>query len=185
MMLPVCALLLTCLFGVATLAAQKPAAKPVAKPPTPDAGKQINTPRPDARTVTFETHEGTWMSVDVSPDGSTIVFDLLGDLYTLPIAGGTATAISRGPAYDHHPRFSPDGKTIAFTTDEGGMENLWIADANGANRRPLDVGGVAGTSVARACHRCTCIATTTALAAPTMATALRIRFSDIVHSLVG
>ena len=49
------------------------------------------------------------MSVDVSPDGRTLVFDLLGDLYTLPIEGGTATAISRGPAYDHHPRFSPDG----------------------------------------------------------------------------
>ena len=135
--LPVGALMLTCFVGVATLAAQKPAAKPAAKPPAPDAGKQINTPRPDARTVTFETHEGTWMSVDVAPDGSTLVFDLLGDLYTLPIAGGTATAISRGPAYDHHPRFSPDGKTIAFTTDEGGMENLWVADANGANRRPL------------------------------------------------
>ncbi len=77
------------------------------------------------------------MSVDVSPDGRKVVFDLLGDLYTLPLEGGTATAISRGPAYDHHPRFSPDGATIAFTSDEGGMENLWLASADGTNRRPL------------------------------------------------
>ncbi len=130
------ALALACLAGAAATSAQKPPAKP-APPVLPEVGKQINTPRPDARTVTFETREGTWMSVDVSPDGSTLVFDLLGDLYTLPIAGGTATAISRGPAYDHHPRFSPDGKTIAFTTDESGMENIWLADANGANRRPM------------------------------------------------
>jgi Tol biopolymer transport system component/imidazolonepropionase-like amidohydrolase len=130
------ALMLASITGVATISAQKPATK-AAPPAVPEAGKQINTPRPDARTVSFETREGTWMSVDVSPDGATLVFDLLGDLYTLPIAGGTATAISRGPAYDHHPRFSPDGKTIAFTTDEGGMENVWLADANGGNRRPL------------------------------------------------
>jgi Tol biopolymer transport system component/imidazolonepropionase-like amidohydrolase len=129
------ALTLCLVLGLSTLAAQK---KPAPPPPKPDdVGKRINTPRPDARTVTFETREGTWMSVDVSPDGRTIVFDLLGDLYTLPIEGGTATAISRGPAYDHHPRFSPDGATIAFTSDEGGMENIWLANADGANRRPL------------------------------------------------
>jgi Tol biopolymer transport system component/imidazolonepropionase-like amidohydrolase len=121
--------------GMAVTAAQKPTPKVTAKPP--DVGKNINTPRPDAKTITFETRQGTWMSVDVSPDGQWIAFDLLGDLYKLPIAGGTATAISRGPAYDHHPRFSPDGRTVAFTSDEGGMENLWLADADGSNRRPL------------------------------------------------
>jgi Tol biopolymer transport system component/imidazolonepropionase-like amidohydrolase len=117
------------------VAQKKPATPPAPKPE--DVAKNINTARPDARVVKFETREGTWMSVDVSPDGRTILFDLLGDLYTLPIGGGTATAISRGPAYDHHPRFSPDGRTIAFTTDEGGMENLWLSDADGTNRRPL------------------------------------------------
>lgn len=77
------------------------------------------------------------MSVDVSPDGKTIAFDLLGDLYTVPIAGGTAAALTRGPAFDYHPRYSPDGKTIAFTSDENGMENLWLIDADGRNRRAL------------------------------------------------
>src|ERR1044071_7677540 len=61
--------------------------------------------------------EGTWISLDVSPDGRTIVFDLLGDLYTLPIAGGTATRITSGPAWDVTPRFSPDGSRIVFASD--------------------------------------------------------------------
>ena len=109
-----------------------------AKPAKPkDAAADINTPRADAKHVAFETTEGTWMSVDVSPDGTTIVFDMLGDLYTVPIAGGTATALTQGPAFDYHPRYSPDGKTIAFTSDENGMENLWLVDADGKNRRAL------------------------------------------------
>src|ERR1044071_6459670 len=78
-----------------------------------------------ARTETFTTSKGTWMSLDVSPDGQTIVFDLLGDLYTMPVTGGRTTAITRGMAFDAQPRFSPDGKTIAFISDRSGGENLW------------------------------------------------------------
>src|SRR5262249_7026373 len=102
-----------------------------AKPKPKDAAAAINTPRAEARHVTFDTSEGTWMSVDVSPDARTIVFDMLGDLYTMPIGGGAATALTKGPAFDYHPRYSPDGKTIAFTSDENGMENLWLIDADG------------------------------------------------------
>ncbi|HWC44931.1 MAG TPA: amidohydrolase, partial [Casimicrobiaceae bacterium] len=72
--------------------------------------------------------EGTWISLDVSPDGQTIVFDLLGDLYTIPIAGGTATALTSGMAYDAQPRFSPDGKSIVFTSDKDGGDNVWVMD---------------------------------------------------------
>ncbi len=92
------------------------------------------------RTLRFTTDEGTWMSLDVSPDGRTIVFDLLGDLYTLPIAGGTATRIADGPTWDSHPRFSPDGKHIAFVSDRTGAENLWIADVDGRNPRAVTRG---------------------------------------------
>ena len=66
-------------------------------------------PLEPSRSIAFTTEKGTWTSLDVSPDGQTIVFDLMGDLYTMPITGGNATAITHGLAYEVHPRFSPDG----------------------------------------------------------------------------
>ena len=80
------------------------------------------------------------MSLDVSPDGRTIVFDLVGDLYTLPITGGKATHITDGAGFDAQPRFSPDGRTIVFASDRGGGENLWFVDADGTNARALTRG---------------------------------------------
>jgi Tol biopolymer transport system component len=97
--------------------------------------------RPDSsRTVRFTTDEGTWMSVDVSADARTIVFDLAGDIYTLPITGGTATRLTSGMAIDAQPRFSPDGRTIVFASDRTGAENLWLMDADGKNPRALTRG---------------------------------------------
>lgn len=86
-----------------------------------------------SRTVSFTTDEGTWLALDVSPDGKTIAFAMLGDLYLLPVAGGPARRITEGPAYDNQPRFSPDGRRIAFASDRSGMENLWICDLDGGN----------------------------------------------------
>jgi dipeptidyl aminopeptidase/acylaminoacyl peptidase len=80
------------------------------------------------RSIRFTTTEGTWTSLDVSPDGKTIVFDMMGDLYTVPVSGGKATQITKGIAMDTHPRFSPDGKKILFTSDRSGSENLWWID---------------------------------------------------------
>src|SRR6478609_3182919 len=89
------------------------------------------------RPVKFTTDEGTWMSVDVSPDGRTLVFDLLGDLYTLPITGGQAKRITSGQAFDAMPAFSPDGSQIAFVSDRNGSPNLWVANADGTRARQL------------------------------------------------
>ncbi len=90
-----------------------------------------------ARTVEFTTDEGTWMSVDVSPDGKTLAFDLLGQLYTMPITGGQPRLISSGMSFDSQPRFSPDGRRIAFASDRSGAENLWIANIDGSDARQI------------------------------------------------
>ncbi|NNF59354.1 MAG: amidohydrolase family protein [Rhodothermaceae bacterium] len=98
-----------------------------------DEGWDVNAAHGPTETVAFTVTEGTWMNLDVSPDGQTIVFDLLGDLYTLPITGGQATRITSGPAFDIQPRFSPDGRHLAFTSDRAGGDNLWIARADGSD----------------------------------------------------
>jgi Tol biopolymer transport system component len=86
--------------------------------------------KPDHK-ITFTTDEGTWLSLDVSPDGKTIVFELMGDLYTLPIEGGQAKLISGGMAFDSEPRFSPDGQWVTFISDREGSENIWIIHPDG------------------------------------------------------
>ncbi|QOI96747.1 MAG: PD40 domain-containing protein [Flammeovirgaceae bacterium] len=101
------------------------------KDPKPDTvkkekpKKKKDLPLEAARKIKIKTNEGSWMSLDVSPDGKTIVFDLLGDLYLLPITGGKAQPFMKGMAFDSHPRFSPDGKSILFISDRSGGENVW------------------------------------------------------------
>ena len=102
-----------------------------------DATKNKTLPLITTRTLEFTTSEGTWISLDLSPDGQTIVFELLGDLYTLPVAGGEATRITSGQAYDMQPRYSPDGSRIVFVSDRNGSENLWIANADGTGAKAL------------------------------------------------
>ncbi|MCW5922237.1 MAG: PD40 domain-containing protein [Saprospiraceae bacterium] len=87
--------------------------------------------------VEFTTSEGTWMCLDISPDGKTIVFALLGDIYSMPITGGTATPLRQGLAWEVQPRFSPDGKKILFTSDAGGGDNIWVMDADGKNPKQV------------------------------------------------
>ena len=98
----------------------------------------VNAP-PGARLrqVPLNVTEGTWMNVDVSPDGRTIAFDLLGDIYTMPIAGGTPRRITSGLAFDMQPRFSPNGQMIAFTSDRGGGDNIWVMNADGTGARQI------------------------------------------------
>ena len=83
--------------------------------------------------VSFTVNEGTWMNVDISPDGKEIVFDLLGDIYTMPATGGEAKVLRGGHAFEVQPRFSPDGKKILFTSDAGGGDNIWMMNRDGNN----------------------------------------------------
>lgn len=100
-------------------------------------GWDVNVIPGESREISIDTRAGTWMSLDVSPDGQTVAFDLLGDIYTMPITGGGATAVDSGLAWSMQPRFSPDGNEIAYISDAGGGDNVWIMSANGDNARQL------------------------------------------------
>lgn len=109
-------------------------------PNGPQQPQRKPLPLEPARTAEFTATKGTWISLDVSPDGQTIVFDLLGDLYTLPIAGGRATRLTSGMAYDVQPRFSPDGKKVAFVSDRSGGDNVWTLSLDGRDTTQVTQG---------------------------------------------
>ena len=94
-------------------------------------------PLEPGRTVEFQVEEGTWLSLDLSPEGRTLVFELLGDLYELDIAGGRAKRVLGGLAFETQPAYSPDGLQIAFLSDRSGSENLWIAARDGSLPRQV------------------------------------------------
>ncbi len=97
----------------------------------------VEAPPGPSKKVTITTDEGTWMDLDVSPDGQNIVFDLLGDIYTIPIKGGKATTLATGKAWEIQPRYSPDGKQIAYTSDKDGGDNIWVMNSDGTNKHPI------------------------------------------------
>ena len=97
----------------------------------------VNVAHATGRNVTIDTTRGTWMSLDISPDGREIAFDLLGDLYVIPITGGEARALSTGHAWDMQPRYSPDGSEIAFTSDRAGGDNIWTIRRDGSSPRQI------------------------------------------------
>ena len=97
----------------------------------------VTNPPGKKRSVNIDVTEGTWMSLDVSPDGKTIAFDLLGDIYTMPINGGRAKAIAKGMGWEIQPRFSPDGKRIAFTSDRAGGDNIWTMNVDGSDMQQV------------------------------------------------
>jgi imidazolonepropionase-like amidohydrolase/Tol biopolymer transport system component len=131
----------------------KDAPKPAPAPgPTPAAGAVAPASEPEKKEekkwevanppgpmyeVNIDTTTGTWMSVDVSPDGRELVFDLLGDIYVMPITGGEARAIATGIAWDMQPRYSPNGKWIAFTSDRSGGDNIWIMNRDGSEPKQV------------------------------------------------
>jgi Tol biopolymer transport system component len=114
------------------------AAQPVFSQDKKDAPKwDIEKFRGTTKNFTINTDEGTWMNLDVSPDGKDIVFDILGDIYVMPISGGTAKLLTGGAAFDVQPRFSPNGRYISYTSDKSGGDNIWIMNRDGSNKRQI------------------------------------------------
>ena len=131
-----------CVAAIVLLVAtrQSPAQTPVPIAGSPAAGPDGGLPLQPSRWARFTTNKVTWMSLDVSPDGQSIVFDMLGDLYTLPITGGKATRLTEGLPHDFGPRFSPDGKRVAFVSDRSGSDNVWIMSVDGKDTLQLTRG---------------------------------------------
>src|SRR4051794_32997516 len=90
-----------------------------------------------ARTIEFSTDEATWMNIDVSRDGKTLLVDVLGDLYTLAVTGGEMKPLTTGMAWDYQAKYSPDGKQIVFISDREGSDNIWIMNADGTGEHSL------------------------------------------------
>jgi len=97
----------------------------------------VNNPPGEEKTIQIKTNTSTWSSVDVSPDGKTVIFDMLGDIYSVSMKGGKAKPITQGMAWNMLPRFSPDGKQIAFISDRDGGDNLWTMDSDGTNPKQI------------------------------------------------
>ncbi|MCA9199929.1 MAG: PD40 domain-containing protein, partial [Planctomycetales bacterium] len=106
----------------------------------------IEQPSGELTDQTIDVTEGTWINLDISPDGQQIVFDLLGDLYLMPVEVTDQPAeprkLTSGMAWDMQPRFSPDGQWIAFTSDRTGSsdkagDNIWIIRSDGSQVRQI------------------------------------------------
>lgn len=108
-------------------------ASATAQPGKDDKKWDVSKTHGPSKTTEFTVTEGTWMNLDISPDGKKIVFDLLGDIYEMPATGGDAKLLRGGRAWEVQPRYSPDGKKIVFCSDAGGGDNAWIMNTDGSN----------------------------------------------------
>ncbi len=113
-----------------------------------ESGWDIETPPGPVQTQRIDAAEGTWINLDLSPDGKEIVFDFLGDIYVMPIEGADGAGgrypekLTEGRTWDMQPRYSPDGKWIAFTSDRKGKndkagDNIWIMKRHGDELRQI------------------------------------------------
>ena len=120
----------------------------------PDKAKKpaawdVNNPPGPFTEATIDVREGTWMSVDVSPDGKEIVFDLLGDLYTLPIAGGEAKALTHDHAWEYAAALQPGRQDLRLRQRPGGRRQRLAARPRRQEPTPGDEGDLPPGATAR------------------------------------
>ncbi len=113
--------------------------EPAESDSTEEKRDQGDLPLEPGREFSFDLTEGSWISLDVSPDGETIVFDFLGDLYTIPMSGGDATQLTEGLPFDSQPRFSPDGNKVVYISDASGGEGVWTIDLTSEDKEKKQI----------------------------------------------
>ncbi|MDE6265591.1 MAG: DPP IV N-terminal domain-containing protein, partial [Paramuribaculum sp.] len=87
-----------------------------------------------------------WLrDVKISPDGKDIAFTYKGDIWKVPVAGGTAVRLTSQPSYESEPVWSPDGKSIAFASDRTGGTDIYIMSSNGGSATRLTTNSAAET----------------------------------------
>jgi Tol biopolymer transport system component len=128
---------LLCTLGLLSDPTSAQQTTPTAKKDTPKKEEKKDLPLEAGRTIDIKTTEGSWLALDVSPDGQKIIFSMLGDLYLLPITGGKPEQLTEGMALDVQPRFSPDGKSIVFLSDRDGSDNVWVMEL--ANKKTRQI----------------------------------------------
>ena len=74
---------------------------------------------------------------DLSPDGKTVAFSYLGDIWTVEAIGGVARPVTMHEAHDVNPVFSPDGKFIAFSSNRHGSYDVFVVSAAGGKPKRL------------------------------------------------